>query len=366
MIAVAALLFFSLQTQAPGWMWHHVAPVAQTPVGPAANPPPHVIPQTLHFLARRPPSHIYRQPAAAPDATPNSAAKPIRRFAYPYWSVFGQGNSHRLPESFVLRNRIRAALLENPDEKSLELAHRALELAPESTDARFLEAWMRARLQTQPVTPSLQMQDRRLPFLRFFDAYRHGDLDQALALLNTLPLNIQERFFLFLHLGNRLIQAGILADAYKLLRRALELLENQHLQFFGMRGTVKRDLYRFIVTCLAEIRFKSGDYRLAFGFLQWVGQNDHLAAQDPLSCRWDELLDRRCPTPDPLVPQPEKLSLYAEDDERLDFHRALWAWGRDWRAGAAAMGVFLEKHPQSVWTITVQEFRNWVQSAPHP
>lgn len=326
------------------------------------------MPPTVYPHIRHPRPAVSQISLSPKPFSPVTTAEEARRwFAYPYWRAFRPVSAgYRLPESFVMRSRVRAALLGSPDETSRQLALRALELAPESADAQFLRTYLDVLMQAAAPAKTRALQDARQAYLRFLEAYRYGDLAQALELFNALSLGMQERFILLVHIGSRLLQAGLLDNAHGLLRRALETLELQHMQFFGMRGTVKRDLYRFIVTCLAEIRFKSGDYRAAFGFLQWLGQGDVLAGQDPLECRWDDLLERRCQSPDPLVPQVEKLPWYEGSAEQVDFHAALWAWGKDWTSGEPAMSRFLEKHPQSPWAETVHDFRNWLRTVPRP
>ena len=73
--------------------------------------------------------------------------------AYPYWHILWNNRQVRLPESFSLRNRVRALLLTQPNESALHLAKRARQLTPNSTDARFLEAYLHALLQIEPVSP---------------------------------------------------------------------------------------------------------------------------------------------------------------------------------------------------------------------
>lgn len=349
MCSLAALVF--LVYQIPTMFFGlQLVPLAQTTNSTPAQP-------RIHSNATQ------RESSLAEYTNP----KENRWIAYPYWHILGNGRQVRLPESFSLRNRVRALLLAQPNESTLHLAKRARQLAPNSTDARFLEAYIHALLQNDPVATWLRdVHDTRTLFLRFLDAYRHGDLEQFVVLLGQLNLNTQDRFFLFVSLGNQLVRDGVFSDAQMLLRKALEIFEFNHAGFFGIRGTVKRDVYRFIVTCLAEIRFKSNDYHTSFGFLQWIDQNDFIAAQDPANCRWDELLERRCTVPDPLVVQIEHLPWYVGDTEQLDFHKALWAWSKNFKDGVAIMDVFLEKHPQSPWVKTVQDFQKWLQYALYP
>jgi len=283
----------------------------------------------------------------------------------PEWQKLMPGITHRLPEAFFLRNQIRARLLTGVDAGALELVRRANRLAPGSKDGLYLETYLRIFLEGDPILHERRVDDVRVSFLRFFEAFKYGDMEQALILFNSLPVSHSDRFQVSLILGHHLLRYGVLDQSYQYFRRALNLLETIHSQFFELRGTDKRDHYHFTLLCMAEIQLKSGQHRTAFGLLRWLDNGRLLAAVDPLPCTWDQILERKCPEQVASFPS-ESSPWYAHEPEMLAFHRALLAWSRGWSEGPKAFEAFLKAHPQTMWADAVRAHLDWMKSNPNP
>ena len=283
----------------------------------------------------------------------------------PEWQKFMPRLSHRLPEAFFIRNQIRAMLLYRVDEGQLKLARRANELAPASKDGEYLETYLRIFLEGSPILHEKRIEDVRVSFLRFFEAFKYGDMEQALILFNTLYITPPDRFEVSLILGHHLLRYGVLDQAYQYFRRALSLLETSHTQFTGLRGADKQRLYMFTLLCMAEIQLKGGQYKLAYGLLRWLDNGPLLASMDPLPCTWEQILERRCAARKESFPSVE-LEWYRHDPEMLAFHKALIAWSGDWTAATAAFGGFLKAWPESMWTDSITSFLNWMKTNTSP
>jgi tetratricopeptide (TPR) repeat protein len=283
----------------------------------------------------------------------------------PEWQKFMPGLNHRLPEAFFLRNRIRALLLHRVDGDQLALVKRANRLAPASKDGLYLETYLKIFLEDSPVLHERRIDDVRVSFLRFFEAFKYGDMEQALILFNTLYVTPADRFQVSLILGHHLLRYGVLDQAYQYFRRALTLLETSHAQFVELRGTDKRNLFSFALLCMAEIQLKGGQYRYAYGLLKWLEHGRLLAATDPLPCTWEQILERRCTDSVAAFPSAEH-EWYRHDPEMLAFHRALLAWSRGWAAGPKAFEAYLTAWPESMWTDAVRSYINWTKTNPSP
>ncbi|PKN19541.1 MAG: hypothetical protein CVU65_17970 [Deltaproteobacteria bacterium HGW-Deltaproteobacteria-22] len=283
----------------------------------------------------------------------------------PEWQKFMPQLTHRLPEAFFIRNQIRAMLLHRVDEGQLKLARRANQLAPASKDGLFLETYLRIFLESSPILHEQRIEDVRVSFLRFFEAFKYGDMEQALILFNTLYLTPADRFQLSLILGHHLLRYGVLDQAYQYFRRALTLLETSHTQFIGLRGAQKRDLYMFTLLCMAEIQLKGGHYKVAYGLLKWLDNGTLMASMDPLPCTWEQILERRCADRTVTFPSSEH-EWYRHDPEMLAFHKALIEWSGGWTAATAAFGAFSKAWPESMWTDSVTSFLNWMKTNTSP
>ncbi len=283
----------------------------------------------------------------------------------PQWIRYSLQDGKRLPDAFTLRNQVKAALLDGVDKSLLKQAKRANELDNDSRDGQFLELYLRIFLENRPVMHERRMEDWRLGFLRFFEAFKYGDMEQALILFNNLNLNMYDRFHVSLILGNHLLRYGILEQAYTYYRRALHILEHNHTQFFTMRGRDKRDFFRYTVLSIAEIHFKQGQYHKAFGFLSWLGTGDLLEVVDPVPCTWQQILDRKC-SPAPAEMLSDGFIWYRGDPESLSFHLALAEWGQGWGKANAAFDGFLARTPDSIWADAVRTFLVWLKNNPAP
>jgi len=283
----------------------------------------------------------------------------------PEWQKFLPGLSHRLPEAFFLRNQIRALLLTRVDDTQLKLVRRANKLAPASKDGQFLETYLRIFLEGSPILHEKRIDDVRVSFLRFFEAFKYGDMEQALILFNTLYITPGDRFQVSLILGHHLLRYGVLDQAYQYFRRALTLLETSHAQFIELRGTDKRNLYFFTLLCMAEIQLKGGQYKYAFGLLKWLDNGRMLASIDPLPCTWEQILAQKCTDGTAVFPSAEQ-EWYKNDPEMLAFHRALIEWSRSWSAGTKAFEAFSKAWPSSMWTDSVRSYLNWMKTNTSP
>jgi len=319
-----------------------------------------------HRIIRRPPPTvsgglgvISGSPATPPEAEQKDPSQ------LPEWMKFIPGTTHRLPEAFFLRNQIRARLLTGVDAAQLEHVRKANRLAPASKDGLYLETYLRIFLEGDPVLQERRIDDARVSFLRFFEAFKYGDMEQALILFNALPISVQDRFLVSLILGHHLLRYGVLDQSYQYFRRALQHLEALHAQFFGLRGTDKRNHYFFTLLSMAEIQLKSGQYRTAFGLLRWLDGGRLMAATDPLPCTWEQILERGCPEKADAFPSADH-AWYAHDPEMLAFHRALLAWSRGWAEGPRAFEAFLKEHPRSMWADPVRSYLNWAKTNPAP
>jgi len=332
-----------------------LSPIVAQPVMPPA-----------HLMRRstppRPPAAVgglmvgQTQPVLTEDKDPTLS---------PEWQKFMPGVTHRLPDAFFLRNRIRATLLSRVDEGQLKLIRQANRLAPGSKDGQYLETYLRIFLESSPILHQKRLDDVRVSFLRFFEAFKYGDMEQALILFNTLFVTPVSRFQVSMILGHHLLRYGVLDQAYQYFRRSLTLLETSHAQFVGMRGTDKRDLYFFTLLCMAEIQLKGGQYRHAFGLLRWLENGRLLAAMDPLPCTWEQILDRTCVDRRATFPSAEH-EWYKHEPEMLAFHRALIQWSADWSAGPKAFEAFAKAWPESMWTEAVRSFLNWMKTNTSP
>lgn len=320
-----------------------------------------------HRIIRRPPPPTVTGGIGVLTPMPQETPEPESKdpSLSPEWMKFLPGQTHRLPEAFFLRNQIRARLLTGVDAAQLEHVRRANRLAPASRDGLYLETYLRIFLEGDPVLHERRVEDARVSFLRFFEAFKYGDMEQALILFNTLPINVQDRFLVSLILGHHLLRYGVLDQSYQYFRRALSLLETLHSQFFGLRGTEKRNHYFFTLLSMAEIQLKSGQYRSAYGLLRWFDAGRLMAATDPLPCTWDQILARECPDKAEEFPSADH-SWYTHDPEMLAFHRALLVWSRGWAEGPKAFEAFLRDHPRSMWAEPVRSYLNWMKTNTAP